>query len=127
MPKTRLKFMWDWQVSWPLWPADQEAVSRLGVGPIDPATLGLPTSLIEKFDRLSAWHDTALNWSYPPGPGPWRQEECERFNSASKSAFEKAATLLHDHFEVAYAHREEREDPDLDSYLADPTQFRRKA
>jgi hypothetical protein len=72
------------------------------------------------------WHDQALNWEYPPDPGPWRQDECERFNQAAKDLLITVRQELGDHFEVIDELVEETEDPDLDAYLRDPKAFKEK-
>ena len=32
---------------------------------------------------MSAWHDDALDWNYPPDPSPWNPAERERFEIAA--------------------------------------------
>jgi hypothetical protein len=127
MSRPQLKFWWEWKAASPFWPGDDAAKEMFGYGEIDPAKLALPGDLVAELEALAAWHDSSLNWDYPPDPGPWRQEECDRFNVASKTLFERCKKLLAGRFEILYSHREEKEDPDLDAYLAAPTSFRRKA
>jgi len=122
-----LKFFWEWQAASPFWAVDDAAYRRFGVGEIDAADLDLPADLVAELAAAASWHDTSLNWSYPPDPGPWRQEECDRFNSTSRALFERCQTLLAGNYIIQYTHREEREDPDLDAYLAAPSTFKRKA
>jgi hypothetical protein len=71
------------------------------------------------------WFDTSLNWGYPPDPGPWRQEECDRFNAASLNAFDRLRTELGPDWDIVPNFADLREDPDLDRCLADPAGFQR--
>jgi hypothetical protein len=121
-----LNFWWEWQAASPFWPADDVARAKFGLGEINAADLGLPPELVEELRVTAEWHDTSLNWSYPPDPGPWRHDECARFNATSKALFERCQKLLAGTVELRYHQREIAEDPDLDSYLADPHNFKRK-
>jgi hypothetical protein len=82
--------------------------------------------MIKRANELMEWHDQALNWEYPPDPGPWRQEECERFNQAAKDLLADVRQELGKQFEVIDEFVEEKEDPELDAYLQDPKSFKRK-
>jgi hypothetical protein len=75
---------------------------------------------------LAEWHDTSLNWDYPPDPGPWRQQECDRFNTAVAELLADIRRELGPTFRVIVRQQPCVEDPDLDAYLADPKGFRRK-
>lgn len=81
--------------------------------------------MIERVHYLSEWHDTSLNWDYPPDPSSWRQEECDRFNKAATDLFEAVVRELGDDFEVVNTQGWLVEDPDLDAYLKDPHGFKR--
>lgn len=122
--KPQLSFWWDWGCG-PFWCGNDEARAMFDVGPIDPEVLGLPEALAVEVEQMIEWHDTSLNWEYPPAPGPWRQEECDRFNAASMRLYETSRTILGDSIVLVYKHKEECEDPDLDRYLANPKQFKR--
>lgn len=74
---------------------------------------------------VAAWHDTSLNWDYPPDPVPWRQEECDRFNQAAEALLARIRAQLGSDFEVINLHKPIQEDPDLDTYLAAPKRLRR--
>lgn len=108
------------------WSVNDAAQARFDY-PIDPEQLSLSVSTIKRVGELIKWHDQALNWEYPPDPGPWRQDECERFNRAAKELLITVRQELGAHFEVIDAFVEEKEDPDLDDYLRDPKSFKRKA
>lgn len=107
------------------WGANDAAQKRFGYF-IVPEQLPLTENTIKRANELTEWHDQALNWEYPPDPGPWRQEECERFNQAAKDLLITIRQELGDHFEVIDELVEEKEDPDLDAYLQDPKGFERK-
>ena len=52
-------------------------------------TSGLARATTRPLQDLGSWHDTALNWDYPPDPGPWRQDECEQFRTTLECILEK--------------------------------------
>ncbi|HYF65378.1 MAG TPA: hypothetical protein VD886_21295 [Herpetosiphonaceae bacterium] len=107
-----------------LWPVNPAAYARFDVGPLEECLPLSPASL-ERLDELSAWHDTALNWDYPPDPGPWRQAECDRFNAAADALLAAIRAELAPDYAVIDDQPRLAEDPDLDAYLADPGGFRR--
>ena len=72
------------------------------------------------------WCDTAFNWDDPAAPGPWRQEECDRFNATVPVLFERLRHELGAGFDLVCEQEPLREDPDLDEYLRDPRGFRRR-
>lgn len=51
---------------------------------------------------MTHWHDTSLNWDYPPDPGPWEMEEYERFDSAANALLTIIQTELGPEYEVIY-------------------------
>ncbi len=59
-------------------------------------------------------------------PGPWLQEECDRFNVQSRMLFETCCKLLSGKYELHYEYEDICEDPDLEKYLANPKGFKRK-
>jgi hypothetical protein len=73
--------------------APQDA-ARWGGNPVDLAALPISDALRGELQRLGAWFDTSLNWSYPPDPGPWRQDECERFTRAALDAIRRLRAEL---------------------------------
>lgn len=121
----RLRFWFEWMADTAFWPGNQAAYARFGVGSIAPEDLPLSPETAQRVHELAAWHDSSLNWEYPPDPGPWRQDECDRFNVAVKELHATVVRELGEAFEVVNLVREAREDPDLDAYLRDPNGFRR--
>ncbi len=87
--------------------------------------LGLSHRTIEKIYALAKWYDTALNWDSPADPGPWRQEECERFKVALEALLEEIHAELSEEYELIDNQSRPNEDPNLDRYLADPKGFKR--
>ena len=123
-----LRFFCEWRGGC-LWPGNDAASRDFDVGPydsLDPCPLPLSLATLERCRRLIEWHDTSLNWEYPPDPGPWRQSECDRFNAAVLELLMDIRRELGAEFEVLNRQTAVVEDPDLDAYLADPKGFRRK-
>jgi hypothetical protein len=125
--KSLLKFWFEWKTGTAFWSGNDLARKRFDSYPIDPRLLPLSPGTVERVFELSRWHDTALNWEYPPDPGPWREDECKRFNQAVTELFETAIRELGDEFEILNVQGEEHEDPELDAYLHNPKTFRRKS
>jgi hypothetical protein len=127
LPKAeyRIRCFFDFGGSY-FWSGNDAARKRFGY-PISPENLPLSAATIRQINELIDLFQTSLNWEYPPDPGPWRQEECDRFNAAARQLFEIARLELGDEFELCYEQKNLAEDPDLDEYLIDPKGFRRKA
>ncbi|MBN9391023.1 MAG: hypothetical protein J0I20_23545 [Chloroflexi bacterium] len=125
-PVYAFRFFFDWgSPSECLWPDNQAARARFGFAPsieIFPVSPALKAEVI----RVGEWYQTALNWDYPPDPGPWRQAECDRFNRGVRQLFDALGKELGPNFKLVYAQDEPAEDPDLDEYLKDPAHFKRK-
>lgn len=106
------------------WGMDERTKERFG-NPIEPEDLPLSSATIVQVDELTSWHEQSLNWDYPPDPGPWRQDECDRFNAAAKELLETCRRELANDFELIDAYKNINEDPDLDAYLQNPVEFKR--
>ena len=87
--------------------------------------LPLSPETVRRCGELSAWHDTSLNLAYPSDPSRWRQPECDRFNEAVRHLLATIRAELGDRFQVIDHQMDAVEDPDLDTYLANPIGFRR--
>ncbi|HEY9910002.1 MAG TPA: hypothetical protein V6D18_20605 [Thermosynechococcaceae cyanobacterium] len=122
--KYQICFSFDWSCDSPFWSNDDLAYAKFG-SPIRPEALGLSTQTSGTAYALADWHNTALNWTHPLDPGPWRQEECDRFNAAVDALLATVRAELGEEFEVVDRQGRYGEDPDLDRYLADPKGFRR--
>ncbi len=94
-------------------------------GWVDPEQLPISAALRAELIRVAEWYDTALNRDYPPDPGPWREDECQRFNAAVRDLVVRLRTELSPDWVLRDCAEEMHEDPDLDRYLADPVGFRR--
>ncbi len=94
----RLMFEWGGGC---LWCGNGAALDTFGVGPIEDQ-LPLSPMVHRRLRELSAWHDTSLNWDYPPDPGPWTTEEYERFEQAASGVLEIIRSELGSDFEVVY-------------------------
>jgi hypothetical protein len=118
MTQYRIRFFFDWHCT-PFWSGNEEAKERFDYA-IQPEKLPLLPETIEKSYELASWHDKSLNWDYPPDPGPWRQEECERFNAAANQLIETVRAELGEAFELVNECRPLNEDPGLEEYLRNP-------
>lgn len=123
-PKCRVNFWFEWGPPAYLWTADAYAIDQLGIGPLQDR-LPLSDELRKRGEKLSDWFQGSLNWDYPPDPGPWRQEECERFKIAARAFFADLQQEIGAQYDLIYCQAEPDEDPDLDEYLKDPLNFRR--
>jgi hypothetical protein len=122
-----LTFFFEWGGGC-LWPSNDAAYRDFELGPydlLDPCPLPLSAATREQCRRMADWHDTSLNWDYPPDPGPWRQPECDRFHAAVTGLLADIRRELGVDCDVVNHQCEAVEDPDLDAYLADPKGFRR--
>jgi hypothetical protein len=94
----RLMFEWGGGC---LWCGNDAAVKHFDVGPIEdrlPLSLATQQRLIE----LTEWHDTSLNWEYPPDPRPWPAEEFAKFDVAANEVLTKIQSELGSDFDVVY-------------------------
>ncbi len=123
-PAYRVRYVFDWGADTCLWSGDARTGDAFGY-PIDPRRLPLLDGTSAEIERMGVWYQGALNWEYPPDPGPWRQEGCDRFNEAARTLLAVIRQELGRRFTVIDEHGDLREDPDLDAYLRDPRGFRR--
>lgn len=135
-PRYKLSFKYEELGRTPLWPMNEAAYRDFDIGPVALEKLPLSKETIKRAKALSAWYDQSLNPDYPPDyplypdyplhPSLWRQEECDRFNQAVKELYEAIEIELGEDFGLLWQQVELREDPDLDAYLKDPKNFKRK-
>jgi hypothetical protein len=112
-----------------LWPGNDASYRKYGLGPYDrrePCPIPISTSTVNKCIKIAEWHDKSLNWTYPPDPGPWRQEECDRFNQAVKELFIEIEKELGKEFILINQQALVKEDPELDMYIINPKQYKKK-
>ncbi|WP_144118393.1 hypothetical protein [Catellatospora sichuanensis] len=107
-----------------LWMSGQAAWGAWG-HPVDLGRLPISEALRRELADLAARYDTSVNWDYPPDPGPWREDECARFNQEVQQAVSRLRGELGPDWQITDRVEELQEDPDLDRYLADPAAFRR--
>lgn len=108
-----------------LW-ADNEAARERFDYCVDLTKLLLSEATVAKAYEISEWFSRSLNWKYPPDPGPWRQDECDRFNDATADLLDMIRSELGLGYEVINEQQRLVEDSELDAYLADPKGFHRK-
>ncbi|SDB35888.1 hypothetical protein SAMN03159290_02623 [Pseudomonas sp. NFACC13-1] len=51
---------------------------------------------------MTRWHDTDLNWDYPPDPGPWEAAEYTEFDDAAEALIAAIQKELGAGFGVVY-------------------------
>lgn len=76
----RIRLMFEWGGG-ALWCGNDVASARFCAGPIE-ESLPLSLETLARINTFSTWHDTSLNWDYPPDPGPWSAAEYSRFDEA---------------------------------------------
>ncbi|WP_272991200.1 hypothetical protein [Spongiibacter tropicus] len=96
----RIRLMFEWGGG-SLWCGNQAAARKFDVGPVEDK-LPLSNTVLERLNALSQWHDTALNWEYPPDPGPWGPDEYAKFEAEALAFLSELQTELGPDFEVAY-------------------------
>lgn len=84
-----------------LWCGNDAALERFDVGPVEDR-LPISEKTRQRLNELSALHDTALNWEYPPDPGPWTKEEDERFDANANELLSAIREELGPEYEVVY-------------------------
>ena len=122
-PTYRIRYFFDYGGIC-LWAGDTVTSDTFNY-PIDPERLPLSAETTARIHHMITWHETSLNWDYPPDPGPWRQDECHHFNLATRALYTLIQDELGNEFEVVYEQRDFAEDPDLDAYLKNPKAFKR--
>jgi hypothetical protein len=96
----RVRLMFEWGGG-TIWCGNDSARSKFDVGPIEDL-LPISDPIRERLSDLTKWHDTALNWDYPPDPSPWSDEERTRFKSEAKILLIELQADLGPCFEVSY-------------------------
>jgi hypothetical protein len=94
----RLMFEWGGGC---LWCGNDSARERFDVGPIEDR-LPLTPQTRRRLQELSAWHDGALDWDYPPNPSPRSAAEREQFERAAGEVLSVLRAELGPEFEVVY-------------------------
>lgn len=124
--KYKIKFFFDYGSGTCFWSGNERAEAKFNDYFIEPKELPLSLETIKRVEDLLEWYDQSLNWEYPPDPGPWHQEECDRFNNTVKQLFETVKIELGEEFELCNKQPELMEDPNLDEYLKEPKGFMRR-
>lgn len=126
MARYRVRFFFDAGSRLCLWHADASTSAEFGHPP-DPELLPVSAATRDMLADLCAEYDTSVNWDYPPDPGPWRQDDCDRFNARVESALRRLRDELEPEWDIVEEFEPVSPDPDLDRYLLDPKAFRRVA
>lgn len=96
----RVRLMFEWGGGC-LWCGNNIARDKFSVGPIE-RRLPLSNEVQAMLNELSQWHDTSLNWDYPPDPGPWSADDYARFDAAAAKLLKSIQQELGEEFEVMY-------------------------
>ncbi|GFM86826.1 hypothetical protein PSCICO_22250 [Pseudomonas cichorii] len=96
----RIRLMFEWGGGC-LWCGNDTALDKFSVGPIE-EMLPLSDEVQALLNKLSQWHDTSLNWDYPPDPGPWNTDDYARFEEAATKLLRSIQEELGEEFEVVY-------------------------
>lgn len=84
-----------------LWGKNQRTRETFGVGNVE-YRLPITPRLLKELENMTEWHDTALNWEYPPDPGPWSAADVESFEKAAKTILHRLRAELGPEFDVQY-------------------------
>jgi hypothetical protein len=95
-----LNLMFEWKGGC-LWCGNDAARQKFDVGPVE-EKLPLSAQTLNELVDLSTWHDTALNWAYPPDPGPWSNEEYQRFELSALAILSTIRNELGHNFQISY-------------------------
>src|SRR5450830_11930 len=96
----RVRLMFEWGGGC-LWCGNNIARDKFSVGPIE-ERIPLSDEVQGMLNELSQWHDTSLNWDYPPDPGPWNADDYARFDEAAAKLLKSIQQELGEEFEVVY-------------------------
>jgi hypothetical protein len=124
--KPRLRFFWEYGMDTPFWTGNDEAVALFDIAHVELESLGVPEGLRGEITSLAELYDEAIGYWVVERVWLWRQDECDRFNDASRDVFRRCQELLGDQFELSYEVNECTEDLSLDRYLSEPEWFRRE-
>jgi hypothetical protein len=96
----RVHLMFEWGGGC-LWCANDAAHEAFGMGPIEDR-LPISDQSKRRLLELVAWHDTALNWDYPPDPGPWSEKEHASFEAAAHEILKQLQSELGQTSDIVY-------------------------
>ena len=104
MVKYELRLMFEWGGSDEdiVWGMNEAAKEKFGGYDIKLDNLPISVGLKEELIRLHEWHDSSLNWEYPPDPSPWSAEEKAKFLEESVKAYTRLCDELGPECHVIY-------------------------
>lgn len=100
IPKLKLFFEWRGGV---LWCANDLAFKLFDCGPVEDR-LPLSDGIKKRMAEMTIWHDTALDWNYPPDPSPWPEEEFIKFHKAVEEILSDIKQELGPGYEIINRH-----------------------
>lgn len=100
MASYALKLFFEWGGG-SLWCNNEAAMAAFDAGPVEDV-VPISSETRQRLTKLSAWHDTALDWNDPPGPSPWSADEKARFDLAAAEILARIRAELGSDFQVEY-------------------------
>lgn len=101
----RLRLLFEWGGG-ALWAENDAAREAFGDGAIEDVLIEAghlrSPEVLEGLETLSKRHDTALNWEYPPDPGPWTRAEYAAFEAAAEALLVRLRAELGPAFALRY-------------------------
>jgi hypothetical protein len=85
-----------------MWCDNDQARDKFDVGPVE-GKLNLSKQTLDKLEKLTLLHDSALNWEYPPDPSPWSQAQFEAFDIEALDILNIVKNELGSEFEIGYS------------------------
>jgi hypothetical protein len=99
MSKYKLRYFFDPGASSCLWSANDSAREKFGY-PVDVWQLPLCENTQRRVIYVATWYDTSLDWSYPPNPSPWGEDELQSFNTEAQNLLTLLRIKLGNEFEI---------------------------
>lgn len=115
-PIYRLRFFFDYSSGGCLWPDNEAAYEKYGVGALDAETydlngkvnqearIKLPNSTKQKILKLEKLYSESLNWEDPGGASMWDKSQWDNFYSWTRELHKEISNILGDDFEIIYQH-----------------------
>jgi len=128
--KYRLRFFFDYGAGGCLWADNDLAKQDFGMGTIDKTiadkTGKISSDTLKYIEELDERHSDYYNKDYPPDPSLWRQSDCEDFNQKIDTLLYSLREQLQSDFEIIDKQERYSEDKDLEEYLRDTRNFKRR-
>ena len=97
----KLKLIFEWGGG-TIWCENAQTRDKFDFGPVE-EILNLSKETLDNLGKLTALHDEALNWEYPPDPSPWSQAQFKAFDIEALNILGIVKNELGSEFEVRYS------------------------